>query len=72
MIYHGLAKATDENLTSENWEYILVCSILRLPYLIMGGLMLSRTFVTRWLLKNLGMCLAVLSWRCLMLTRGCD
>lgn len=25
-IYHFLAKATDENLTSENWEYIMdVC-----------------------------------------------
>ena len=23
--HRGAAKATDENLTSENWEYILVC-----------------------------------------------
>lgn len=26
-----VVKATDENLTSENWEYILVCHILRAP-----------------------------------------
>jgi hypothetical protein len=25
----AVAKATDENLTSENWEYILVCGPLR-------------------------------------------
>jgi hypothetical protein len=23
----GVAKATDENLTSENWEFILVCAV---------------------------------------------
>lgn len=26
-----VVKATDENLTSENWEYILVCQTLRAP-----------------------------------------
>lgn len=69
-----IAKATDENLTSENWEYILVWILLYLAFpsyvsILVPKLSLTddvvcldryRMFVIRWLQKNQGRSLLIL------------
>ena len=45
-LYRIVGKATDENLTSENWEYILVSILDGVIYISRGVLMLCRMFAT--------------------------
>ena len=60
---YGIAKATDENLTSENWEYILVCNSAITQYASRGrggndltrGLGCYRMSVIKLLLRSQGM-----------------
>lgn len=50
-----VVKATDENLTSENWEFIMVCCQCFLPTLPCQKLMtVRRMSATRWTPRTMG------------------